>query len=175
MKLLLDFFPILLFFIAYKTYDIYVATVVAIVASLVQVLYSRYSTGKFEKMHLITLGLIAVFGGATLVLQDEIFIKWKPTVVNWLFAAVFLGSQFVGKQNVAQRLMGAALTLPDHVWRRINWSWVYFFFALGVINIYVIYNFDTDTWVNFKLFGMLGLTVAFMIAQGLYLARYIKE
>lgn len=175
MKLLFDFFPILLFFIAYKTYDIYVATMVAIAASVIQVLYSRFSTGKFEKMHVITLGLIVVFGGATLILQDEIFIKWKPTVVNWLFAAVFLGSQFIGQQNIAQRLMGASITLPEQVWRRINWSWVYFFFALGLINIYVVYNFDTDTWVNFKLFGMMGLTIGFMLAQGLYLARHMKE
>jgi intracellular septation protein len=174
MKLLFDFFPILLFFIAYKTYDIYVATIVAIVASLAQVLYARYSSGKFETMHLVTLALIVVFGGATLLLQDETFIKWKPTVVNWLFAVVFLGSQYIGPKNVAERIMGSAITLPAQIWSRINWSWVWFFFGLGVANLYVMYNFDTDTWVNFKLFGMMGLTFAFILAQGVYLNKHIQ-
>ncbi len=174
MKVLVDFFPILLFFIAYKLYDIYTATAVAIVASVIQVAYFWFKNKKVENMHLITLAIIVVFGGATLILEDELFIKWKPTVVNWLFAAVFLGSQFIGKKNIVQRMMGSAITLPGAIWVKLNFAWVAFFIASGLANLYVMYNFDTDTWVNFKLFGMMGLTFAFIILQGVFLIRYIK-
>ncbi len=174
MKFLFDFFPILLFFIAYKLYGIYAATAVAIAASFVQVGTFWLKHRRFENMHLVTLALIAVLGGATLWLQDEAFIKWKPTVVNWLFGAVFLGSQFIGKKPLAERMMGSAVTLPDGIWRRLNLAWTLFFVAMGFANLYVMYNFDTDTWVNFKLFGMMGLTLAFVIGQAFYLARYIK-
>ncbi len=174
MKVLVDFFPILLFFIAYKIYGIYTATAVAIIASVLQVGYFWFKNKKVENMHLITLAIIVVFGGATLILEDELFIKWKPTVVNWLFAAVFLGSQFIGKKNIVQRMMGAVITLPPVIWVKLNYAWVLFFIASGVANLYVMYNFDTDTWVNFKLFGMMGLTFAFIILQGIFLMRYIK-
>lgn len=175
MKFFLDFFPILLFFIAYKAYDIYVATAVAIVASLAQVGYIWLKERRVENMHLITLAIIVVFGGATLLLEDEMFIKWKPTVVNWLFAGAFLASQFIGKKTVVERLMGANIQLPALLWVRLNLSWVGFFAALGVVNLYVVYNFDTDTWVNFKLFGMMGLTLLFVLAQGVFLMKHIKE
>jgi intracellular septation protein len=129
---------------------------------------------RFENMHLVTLGLVAVLGGATLWLQDEAFIKWKPTVVNWLFAGVFLGSQFIGHSPIVKRMMGSAIELPEAIWRRLNLAWSGFFVALGFTNLYVIYNFDTDTWVNFKLFGMMGLTLAFVLAQAFWLARHMK-
>ncbi len=174
MKFLYDFFPILLFFVVYKMYDIYAATAVAIAASVVQVAGFWLKHRRFENMHLITLGLVVVLGGATLWLQDEEFIKWKPTVVNWLFGAVFLGSQYIGAKPVVERMMGQALELPAAIWRRLNMSWVLFFFALGGVNLYVVYNFDTDTWVNFKLFGMMGLTLGFVVAQSFYLARHVK-
>ncbi len=175
MKFLYDFFPILLFFIAYKLYGIYAATVVAIVASLVQVGLFWFKHRRFENMHLITMALILVLGGLTLWLQDETFIKWKPTIVNWAFAAAFLGSQFIGQQTLVQRMMGSAIELPTAVWSRLNLAWVLFFTALGLANLYVMYNYDTDTWVNFKLFGMMGLTVTFVIAQAFYLARFMPE
>lgn len=174
MKFLVDFLPILLFFIAYKLYDIYVATAVAIAASVAQVSWSWLRHRSVEKMQWVTLGLIVVLGGLTLLLQDETFIKWKPTLVNWLFAIAFLGSQYIGKQSILRRMMSGNLSLPDPVWLRLNWIWVGFFTALGALNLYVAYYFDTETWVNFKLFGMLGLTIAFVIAQGFYLSRYIK-
>ncbi|MDH5548104.1 MAG: septation protein A [Gammaproteobacteria bacterium] len=174
MKLLIDFFPILLFFIAYKTYDIYVATMVAIAASVVQVAYIWTKHRRVENMHLITLALVVVFGGATLLLEDEMFIKWKPTVVNWLFAVAFLGSQFIGEKNLVERMMGASITLERGLWAKLNWSWVLFFVFLGVVNLYVVYNFDTDTWVNFKLFGMMGLTLAFLLIQGFFLMKHIE-
>lgn len=175
MKLLFDFLPILLFFIAYKTYDIYVATIVIMIAVIVQVGIFRLRHKRFETMHLVTLGLIIIFGGATLLLQDEMFIKWKPSVINWLFAGVFFASQFIGKQPLVKRMMGGAIAMPSHIWTRLNLAWSLFFLVLGFINVYVIYNFDTDTWVNFKLFGMLGLTFAFVIIQGLFISKYIQE
>ena len=174
MKLLFDFFPVLLFFITYKLYDIYTATAVIIVASLIQVGLFWLKHRRFENMHLTTLALIIVLGGATLLLQNELFIKWKPTVVNWLFGIVFLGSQFIGKKPLIARMMSSAVVLPDSIWLRLNTGWVIFFIALGITNLFVAYNFDTDTWVNFKLFGMMGLTFLFIIAQGFYLAPHIK-
>lgn len=175
MKLLFDFFPILLFFAAYKFFDIYVATGVAIAASFVQVGYSWFKTRKVEAMHLVTLAIIVVFGGLTLYLRDEQFIKWKPTVINWLFGLVFLASQWLGEKTMIERMMGENLELPPPVWRRLNLSWTAFFFLLGAINLFVMYSFDTDTWVNFKLFGMLGLTVAFVLLQSVYLSRHLPQ
>lgn len=175
MKFLFDLLPIILFFVAYKLYDIYVATAVAIAASVLQVGWSWFRHGKVENMQWVTLILIVVLGGLTLFLKDETFIKWKPTLVNWLFAAVFLGSQYIGSRSILQRMMAANISLPESVWQRLNWLWVSFFVVLGGANLYVAYNFDTDTWVNFKLFGMMGLTIAFVIGQGFYLSRHIKD
>ncbi|WP_455222322.1 septation protein A [Kaarinaea lacus] len=173
-KFLADFFPVLLFFIAYKVYDIYVATAVAIAASFIQVGAHWLKHKKFENSHLITLAILVVFGGATILLHDEMFIKWKPSVVNWIFAAVFLGSQFIGSKTIVERMMSKSVTLPATVWLKLNLSWVIFFIALGVINLFVVYNFDTDTWVNFKLFGMMGLTILFVIVQAVYMSRHMQ-
>ncbi|MCB1867933.1 MAG: septation protein A [Gammaproteobacteria bacterium] len=175
MKFLADFLPIVLFFFAYQLYDIYVATAVAIVASVLQVGYSWLFRKKIEKMHLVTLGLLVVFGGLTLALRDPLFIKWKPTVVNWLFATVFLGSQFVGKKSMVERMMSHAIELPANIWTRLNISWGIFFLGSGILNLYVAFNFSEETWVNFKLFGMLGLTVVFVVLQSFYMARHIQD
>ncbi|MBU1568512.1 MAG: septation protein A [Proteobacteria bacterium] len=175
MKLLFDFLPIIFFFLAYKFFDIYVATAVAIASTIAQVAVIWFNTRKLATMQLVTLAIIIVFGGLTLYLRDEQFIKWKPTVVNWLFAAAFIATQFFGKQTAIERMMGSALTLPRQIWRRLNLGWVVFFFSLGCANLYVMSHFDSDTWVNFKLFGMLGLTVIFIILQTLFLSRYLKE
>jgi intracellular septation protein len=174
MKLLFDFFPILLFFFAYKFFGIFVATGVAIAATLGQVCVVWLKTRKIEKMQIVTLALILVFGGATLLLKDETFIKWKPTVINWLFGLAFLASQIFTKKPIVERMMGATLTLPPAKWRRLNMAWALFFMTLGGANLYVIYSFDTNTWVNFKLFGMLGMMVLFVVLQVVYLARYIS-
>jgi len=175
MKMLFDFFPVLLFFIAYKLYDIYVATAVLIAASAIQTFAHRIFTGKFEKAHVITLILVALFGGATLFLHNEEFIKWKPSVINWLFGIVFIGSQFIGKQTIIERMMGANIKLPALIWTRLNLAWATFFISLGFLNLYVAFSFDTDTWVNFKLFGLIGCTIVFIIAQSFYLMRYMQE
>lgn len=126
MKLIIDFFPILLFFIAYQYYDIYVATEVAIGASILQVGYFWFVRRHVEKMHLVTLALLILFGGLTLALRDPLFIKWKPTVVNWLFGIVFLGSQLIGKKNMVARMMGHAVELPATIWNRLNLAWALF-------------------------------------------------
>ncbi len=180
MKLLIDFFPILLFFITFKLFEdqqegILAATAVIIVATGVQVAITWAMKRRVEKMHLITLALVVVFGGATLLLEDEMFIKWKPSVVNWLFALAFLGSHFFGERNLVARGMGSSLRLPAAVWARLNFAWVLFFLSMGLLNLYVVYRFDTDTWVNFKLFGLMGLTLLFVLGQALYLARHLGE
>lgn len=175
MKLLFDLFPVVLFFIAYKMYDIYTATAVIIVASVVQVGYFYLKHKRVEKIHIITLALILVLGGLTLVLQDEDFIKWKPTIVNWGFALVFLGSHYIGQKPIVERMMGQAISLPDIIWIRLSWLWIAFFIFSGVTNLYVAFNYDTDTWVNFKLFGLMGMTVVFILIQGIYISRYIQE
>ena len=174
MKFLFDLFPIILFFAAYKLYDIYVATGVAIAAAVVQTGLFWLKNRRFENMHLVTLGLLIFFGGLTLVLRDPIFIKWKPTVVNWLFAAVFMGSRFFGKRTLVERMMSHAITVPPPVWLKLNWAWTLFFIAMGLLNLYVAYNFSEDAWVNFKLFGMMGLTIAFVFLQAFYLSRYME-
>jgi intracellular septation protein len=175
MKLLFDFFPILLFFIAYKAADIYVATLAAIAGSAIQVGFTWFKNRKVETMHLVSLVLIVVFGGATWILRDPLFIKWKPTVLNWLFGIVFLGSQIFGARTVIERMLGGQLELPEPVWRRLNLAWAMFFIVIGGVNLYVAYNFEEQVWVNFKLFGMLGLTFLFVILQSFYLSRYLPE
>ena len=174
MKILLDFFPIIVFFAAFKLWGIYVATGVAIVATLAQIAWFRYSTGKVETMQWVSLGVIVLFGGATIALQNETFIKWKPTVLYWLMGGALLVGQMLFKKNLLKLLMGSQMVLPDAAWRVMNWSWTVFFAAMGVINLWVAFNFDTETWVNFKLFGGLGLMGVFVVAQALYLARYMK-
>lgn len=175
MKLLIDFFPIILFFAAFKAWGIYAATAVAIVATIVQIAYLRFKTGKVETMQWVSLGVIVVFGGATLLAHDENFIKWKPTVLYWLMGGALLVGLVLFKKNFIKSLMGAQMQLPDHVWNTLNWAWAGFFAAMGVLNLWVAFNFDTDTWVNFKMFGGIGLMLAFVVGQALYLGRYLKE
>jgi len=175
MKFLFDFFPVLLFFVAFKAYDIYVATAVAIAASMVQVGWYWLQYRRFEKMHIVTLTLITVMGGATLVLHDETFIMWKPSILNWVFAIAFVGSQFIGKKPIIQRMMEGSVSLPEHIWNRLSYAWALFFIFLGVVNLYVAYNYDLDTWVNFKLFGLTGLSFVFIILQAFYIGKYMQE
>ncbi|WP_210397600.1 septation protein A [Motiliproteus sediminis] len=176
MKLLFDFLPIAIFFAVYKySNDIILATAVLIPVTLIQMGYTWLRTHKIEKMQLVTLVLVIVLGGATVLFQDKTFIQWKPTVVNWLFAAAFLGSQFIGSKSLVQRMMEASVTLPAPVWTRLNLAWVVFFVVMGGLNLFVAYTMSEEVWVNFKLFGMLGLTLVFIILQGVYLSRHIQE
>jgi intracellular septation protein len=175
MKQLFEFFPVVLFFIAFKLYDIYVATAVVIVATIFQVAFTWFRYRKVEIMQWITLGLILVMGGATLYLQDEQFIKWKLSIIEWLFGVVFLGSQFIGKKPIVERMMSANLALPAVIWKRLNTMWGYFFISVGFINLYVMYNYDTEDWVTFKTFGVPGLMVIFILLQMIFLYKYIPE
>ncbi len=175
MKLLVDFFPIVLFFAAFKVWDIYVATGVAIAATIAQIAWLRWSNGKVEPMQWLSLGIIVVFGGATILAHDETFIKWKPTVLYWLMGGALAVGMLFFRKNLLKSLMGAQLELPEVAWRAMNWSWIAFFALMGVLNLWVAYRFDTDTWVSFKLFGGLGLMALFVIGQAFYLGRYIKD
>ena len=174
-KILFDFFPIVLFFIAYKLYGFYVATIVAIIATIIQTSLYWFRHRSLEKTHLITLVLIVVFGGATILLENELIFKWKPTILNWIFAIVFLGSHWIGKKTIIERMMGKNFTLPSPTWIKLNLSWSIFFIILGFINLYVVYNYDTDTWVNFKLYGLIGITLLFSFAQALYLSKQLER
>jgi len=175
MKFLFDIFPVVLFFIAFKFYDIYVATAVAMGATFVQIGWVWLRHRKVDNMLWVSLVLIVVFGGATLILQDETFIKWKPTVLYWLFATVLAAAALGFKKNLIRAMMEAQVTLPEAVWGRLLASWIVFFALMGVLNITVAYNFSTDTWVNFKLFGGIGLMLVFIALQGLMLARHIDD
>jgi intracellular septation protein len=175
MKLLYDFFPIFLFFIAFKLFGIYIATAVTMLGSLIQVGIYWLQHRKFENLHLITLGTVVLLGGTTLLLHNELFIKWKPTAIYWIFALAFLGSQFIGKKPLIQRLLGTQITLPILIWQRLNLAWIVFFSVMGIINVYVLYHFSTNAWVNFKLFGSLGMTIVFLIAQAIYMSRYLDQ
>ncbi|MGY6277795.1 septation protein A [Methylomonas sp. MgM2] len=175
MKPLLEFFPIILFFVAYKQYDIYVATAVVIVATVVQIGAYWLMYRKVETMQWITLGLILVMGGATLYLQDEQFIKWKLSIIEWLFGGALLASQFIGSKTFIERMMGANMELPSKIWKRLNLSWALFFLTVGFLNLYVMYNFNTDDWVDFKTFGVPGLMAIFIVIQVIFLYKYVPE
>ncbi len=175
MKLLFDLFPVLLFFIAFKTEGIFVATTVAIVATLVQILWTKYRHGKVDMMLWVTFAIITVFGGATLLLHDESFIKLKPTVLYWIFSFILLLSNLLFRKNLMRAMLHEKIALPVHAWNRLNLIWSLFFAVLGFVNLYVAYNFSTDSWVNFKLFGFTGLMLLFILAQGAWLAKYIDE
>jgi intracellular septation protein len=174
MKFLFDLFPVILFFVAFKAYDIYVATAVAIAATFVQVAWLKLRGRRVEPMLWASFAIIAVFGGATLALQDETFIKWKPTVLYWLFGAVLAGAVLM-RRNLIRIMLSDQVQLPDPVWGRLNLSWIGFFVFMGALNLYVAYNFSTDHWVNFKLFGGMGLMLLFVLAQALVLAKYVED
>jgi intracellular septation protein len=183
MKFLYDLFPLLLFFAAFKFYDIYAATAVAIAASFAQVGYFWFRHHRVETMHVVTLAVIAVFGGLTLLLRDDTFIKWKPTLVYWILGALVLASQWFGRKTIVERMMSAQIALPAQVWKRLNLSWGVFFAALGALNLYVAfyYGLDLDAetrqgiWVNFKVFGLLGITLLFVVVQAFFMTKHMQD
>ena len=175
MKFLFDLFPVILFFVAYKWLGIFAATAVAMGATFLQIGWVWLRHGKVDNMLWVSLGVIVVFGGATLLLQDETFIKWKPTVLYGLFAATLLVAEFAFHRNLIRAMMDKQMTLPDAVWRKVLYSWVGFFAVMGVLNLYVAFNYSTDTWVNFKLFGGMGLMLVFVVLQALMLAKHMDS
>jgi intracellular septation protein len=175
MQLLFDFLPVIAFFVAYKLADIYVATGVIIVACVLQISIHWLWKRRVNPMHLVSAGLVLVFGGLTLLIHDKSFIMWKPTILNWLFAAAFLGSMWrrISDRPLVQRMLGVAggdLSLSEARWRSLNWLWIAFFVLMGTLNLFVFRNFDENTWVNFKAWGMLGLTLVFIVVQGFWIA-----
>ncbi len=200
MKLLFDLFPVILFFAAFKYSEknpetaaswvatllgsalvdakqapILLATVVVIAATVAQIVWVHFRHGKVDKMLWISLGLVVVFGGLTLAFQNEAFIKWKPTILYWVFAVSMGFSALVLRKNPMKAMLGEQLTLPDAVWGKVNLSWIAFFAIMGVLNLVIAFNFPTDTWVNFKLFGGMGLMLVFVLAQGMFLSKYMEE
>jgi intracellular septation protein len=175
MKFLYTFLPVLLFFVSYKLWNIYAATVIAIITYAIQVFLFWFKHHKLEKIQMITLLILISLGTATLILHNPMFIKWKPTVIEWIFAIIFLGSQLVGKKPIIQSMMDNKINVPDFVWKRLNFSWGIFFLIMGTLNIYVIYHYSTNAWVNFKLFSMFGSTLLLVIIQTAYLSRYVFQ
>ncbi len=175
MKFLFDLFPVILFFVAFKLYGIFAATAVAIAATFVQIAWTWFRHRKVGNMQWASLTIIVIFGSATLILQDETFIKWKPTVLYWLFTSALLVSHTVFKKNLIRAMLEKNISLPEGIWSNLNLSWATFFALMGIINLYVAFNYSTDTWVNFKLFGSTGLMLVFLVLQGLMLAKFITE
>jgi intracellular septation protein len=204
MKLLFDFLPIVLFFVAFKYAEanrgwaaafatshlgfivsggevgpqeapVLLATVVVIVATLAQVAWLKARGRKVDKMLWVSLALVVVLGGLTIWFHNETFIKWKPSVLYWVTGLAFWLGPLVAGRNLLRLLLGEQLTLPDRVWQRLNFAWVAFFATMGLLNLWVAYTFSTDTWVNFKLFGSLGLMLAFTVAQGFYISRHVRD
>ncbi|MBU3549077.1 septation protein A [Polynucleobacter sp. P1-05-14] len=179
MKFLFDLFPIILFFVAFKLGDIYTATIVAMVATIGQILWVYYRHRKIDAMQWISLVMIVVFGSLTIFLHDKTFIQLKPTALYWLFSgALFISAQFFQK-NWIQVLMGKQVTLKaasaHSVWRSLNVAWAIFFFFMGALNLYVAFEYPEETWVNFKLFGSTGLLLIFVILQGVWLSKHMEH
>jgi intracellular septation protein len=174
MKLLFEIITLVLFFVVYQIYDLKMAILVVIIAYSIITASAFIKHKRLSKSQLATFILVVVLGGATLVLDNELFFKWKPTVVCWLFALVLLCSYVFAKQNLLQRLGNGSLQLPTPIWTRLNFAWIVFLLFMGGINLFVAYNFDTTTWVYFKLFGAVGLLLSFMIIQCIYLWPYIS-
>lgn len=174
MKLLFDYFPILCFFIAYKFLGIYVATGCAMAACALQNIVYWVIHKRFEKLHIITLISVFVLGGSTLIFHNAVFIQWKPTIIYWAFAIALFGSHYCSSKNLLARMLDEKIMLPEKIWSQLNAAWAFFFLFLGFLNIYVLYHYSLDAWVNFKLFGTLLLTFVFAIGQALYMSRHVK-
>jgi len=176
-KFLFDLFPLILFFLAFRFYDIYTATGVAMAAGVGQIIWLKLRGKAIEAMHWINLAVIVVFGGATLLLHNDAFIKWKPTVLYWVFAAILLGGRWIFGRNLLQKVMGGQIALDEAVWDKLNASWAGFFVLSGALNLYVAFSgrFTEAQWVNFKVFGLMALMLVFVIAQSVWLGRHIKE
>ena len=177
MKFLFDLFPVILFFAAFKLGDIFIATGVAIAATFAQIAWVWFRHRKVDTMLWVSLAIITVFGGMTLIFHNETFIKWKPTVLYWALAAGLAGSTLFFRKNMIRTLLAEQIDAPDFVWQRLNWSWIGFFAFMGLANLAVAFafNLSTEIWVNFKLFGGIGLMLVFAVIQGLMLSKYIEE
>jgi intracellular septation protein len=175
MRILFDLFPVLLFFVVFKLFGVYPATAAAIAATTAQVAWEKWRNGKVDTTLWVSLGIIVIFGGATLLLHNENFIKWKPTILYWFFASAILISRAFLDKNLMRALLHTKMDLPDRVWHYLNLAWSAFFATLGCLNLYVAFHFSMDVWVDFKLFGTVGLMLVFVVLQVVILSKYLKE
>jgi len=183
MQLLFDFLPIIVFFAVYQIYGavvstddaMFAATIAIMVVMTIQIAVQWLRTRTVNRIMLISGVLVLVFGGITLALRDPRFMQWKVTVLNWLLAIGFLASHFFGRQTLVEKFLGEAIALPQVIWRRLNFLWVANFALIGAINLYVAYNFSQETWVDFKFYGLLGLTLLMALIQGIYISRHVTE
>ena len=181
MKFLFDMFPLIAFFAGSKIFDVYVGTAALIGASVLQIGYLKVAKKPIEKIHIITLVFVLVLGGLTIFFRDPLFLQWKPTIVNWIFAVVIIVMLYVSKTSGLEYLMGSQLPLPKQVWFKLNWAWALFFVFLGLLNLYVAFYYNInapeqqriDTWVNFKTFGLMVLTLVFIVIQMFFLRHHI--
>lgn len=176
-KIIFDFLPLILFFVALKLGDIYIATKVAMAATVLQIIWLKVKRQRIEASHWLNLIVIVLFGGLTIYLQDENFIKWKPTVLYWIFALIIAGALLISNNNLIKRLMGTQITLPEPVWTKLAYSWSAFFALMGILNLFVAFSgyFTIDQWATFKVFGLTVLLIAFVIGQSLVLAKYMRD
>ncbi|MEK7567820.1 MAG: septation protein A [Patescibacteria group bacterium] len=175
MKILFDFLPIIAFFIVFKWQGIYAATAVAIFLTAAIILLQVLRKQKVAPAMWISLIIIVLFGGATILLHNEWFIKWKPTILYWIFATILIIGELFFNKNLIKKLVDTNIDLPDPVWKNLIWTWSSFFVIVGFINITVAYTFSTETWVNFKLFGLLSLTLIFAVVQGFYISKFVND
>lgn len=175
MELLTEFFPIVVFFCVFKLKGLMAATVAAMFASLIQLIITKIKTGKYKKMQITSFLSLIILGGFALICKKEIFIKWKPTAIYWILAITFLSTHLFGKQPLIEKINNNTIQLPKKIWNRLSILWIIFFFLMGTLNLYVVYYFDTDTWVNFKLFGTFGLTMLFIIFQAVFVSKYLAR
>ncbi|MCF6764910.1 septation protein A [Thiotrichales bacterium 19S3-7] len=173
-KALFDFFPVIVFFVFFKLKNIFVATGALMVASCIQIGYLYFRYRKVEAKHIITLVLVLVFGGATIYFHDARFIQWKVSIINWLFGVILFISPYLFKKSAMEYLLSDDLELHRKVWVKLNHMWAIFFIIVGFLNLYVMFNYSQDAWVNFKTFGLMILVVIFCIIQSLYLYKHIN-
>lgn len=175
MRAVLEYIPLVVFLIFYKFADLYWATGSLIVTSALQILYYLIKKEKVPTRNWIFFGLIAVFGGLTIFFHDDTFIKWKVTIINEFFAIALLVSQYVFKKNIIKQFLSESLTLPETIWTKLNLAWAIFFALCGALNLYIAFNFELDTWVNFKVFGLTGLTLVFAVGSIFSLYKYLPQ
>ncbi|WP_028862210.1 septation protein A [Psychromonas aquimarina] len=173
MKQFFEFIPLIIFFAVYKMVDIYAATASLMLTTGLMLAFNYFKNGRLEKMHIVTFVMVMLFGTLTLVLHDDVFIKWKVTVVYALFSLALLVTQFIFKKPAVKQMLGKELSLPDNIWNNLNLAWAVFFALLGVVNVYIAFSLSMEVWVNFKVFGLLGVTLAFTVLSGVYIYKYL--
>ena len=175
-KIFFDFFPIIIFFVVYKIYNIYYATAALMISFTIQIIFQLLKNRKVDPMHIVTFIVIILFGGLTLYFHNDKFIQWKVTVINWLFALILMSSQIIFKKNLLKALLSKNMVMKsDKHWSKLNTMWIYYFILLGGLNLYIAYFYSLSAWVNFKTFGLMGITLLFIIIQSIYLYKHIDD